>query len=163
LLSAIVFSLYVAIFIYDLRHKIIPNKLVYPAILTALIFRIIFGGQLLDFLSGPMMFAFFGFIWFISRGRAMGFGDAKLALSIGLLLGGAMGLSAFVLSFWIGSVVAIFIMIVSRILNARNSVFLKRAKRLTMKSEIPFAPFLIIGAWASLIFHLDLLHVLAFI
>src|SRR3989344_3994814 len=40
---------------------------------------------------GLLLFSFFASIWFLSRGRAMGFGDAKLALSIGLLLGLSQG------------------------------------------------------------------------
>lgn len=118
---------------------------------------------MLDFLIGPILFIFFGLIWFITRGRAMGLGDAKLSLAIGLLLGAPMGLSAFVLAFWIGSVFAISLMLLARLMKKSDKSFLGRAKKLTIKSEIPFAPFLVLGAWASLIFHFDLLHVLAFI
>ena len=78
----------------------------------------------------------------------MGFGDAKLALSMGFLLGIAAGISAIVLAFWIGALAGIFWLIVNR--------------NITMKSEIPFAPFLILGGWLSLIFDLDLLHVSLF-
>ena len=86
----------------------------------------------------------------------MGFGDAKLGLSIGLLLGAAQGFSAIILAFWIGAVVSISYLILC------SAVFIKGAKRLTMKSEVPFAPFLIIGAWVAVVYHLDLLHVSLF-
>jgi len=86
----------------------------------------------------------------------MGFGDAKLALSVGLLLGLPMGLSAIVLAFWIGAAVSIVYLIVLR------TGFLKNAKELTIKSEIPFAPFIIVGAWISLMLHIDILHVALF-
>jgi prepilin signal peptidase PulO-like enzyme (type II secretory pathway) len=150
-LALIVFCIYVVITIYDARHKIIPDTLSYTALAIALIYRFVVGGSTLDWFMGPVLFAFFALIWAVSRGRAMGFGDAKLALSIGLLLGAANGLSAFVLAFVIGSVSSLLTMALS-----------KRGKKLTMKSEIPFAPYLILGAWVALIYNLDLFHVLSF-
>lgn len=141
-----VFSLYIAITLYDLRHKIIPDALVYAAIALSALTRAFLGGGALDYLAGPILFLFFAAIWLLSRGRAIGFGDSKLALSIGLLLGAAGGFSAVILAFWIGAVWGIGAMIFS-------------PKRLTMKSELPFAPFLILGAWLSAAFAPDLLHV----
>ena len=83
----------------------------------------------------------------------MGFGDAKLGLSIGLLLGARTGFSAIVLAFWIGAGIMLLIMLFSRFFGLFN-----RGKKLTMKSEIPFAPFMLLGAWISLIYELNLLH-----
>jgi leader peptidase (prepilin peptidase)/N-methyltransferase len=145
-----VFSIYIVILIYDARHKIIPDSLVYPAIGLSILVRIFSGGLFAqDFVVAVGLFLFFAGLWLFSRGRAMGFGDAKLALSIGFLLGAAEGLSAAVLAFWIGTVTV-------------GCFFLFSTKKLTMKTEIPFAPFLILGAWLSLLFHLDLLHVALF-
>lgn len=154
-----VFCIFVVITIYDFRHKIIPDVLVYSAILLSFLIRLYSGGNIFDWLAGPILFAFFALVWFLSRGRAMGFGDAKLALAIGLLLGAPMGFSAFVLAFWIGTVITLGIMVLARL----KFALFKKGKRLTMKSEVPFAPFLILGAWLSLILHLDLFHVLSLI
>jgi prepilin signal peptidase PulO-like enzyme (type II secretory pathway) len=154
-----VFSIYIVIGIYDLRHKIIPDTLVYTSMIIALVARFAMGGMWLDWYAGAILFGFFALVWKLSDGRAMGFGDAKLALSIGILLGAPLGFSAFVLAFWIGTVVTLFYMFIMRL----HIALFKGKKRLTMKSEIPFAPFLIIGAWLALIYHLDLFHVLAFI
>ena len=83
----------------------------------------------------------------------MGLGDAKLGASIGFLLGALAGFSAVVLSFWLGTLaVGLYVFL-------GKMALLKGAKRLTMKSEIPFAPFLIIGAWISFVWGIDLLHV----
>jgi len=158
LITIPVFCIFVVITIYDFRHKIIPDELVYAATLLALLIRFFQGGSILDWLTGPILFVFFGAIWLLSRGRAMGFGDAKLALAIGLLLGAPVGLSSFVLAFWIGTVAALSFMLFKRF-----RPLLKGEKQLTMKSEVPFAPFLILGAWLALVFHLDLFHVLALI
>ncbi len=134
-----VFCVYIVIVIYDIHHKIIPDPLVYVSIILALLIS-------RAWFPGLVLFAFFSLIWLLSRGRAMGFGDAKLGLSMGLLLGAAQSFSAVALAFWIGAAFGIVCMIFSR-------------KNITMKSEIPFAPFLVLGAWVSVMFNLDLLHV----
>lgn len=151
-----VFCIYIVITIYDSRYKIIPDSLVYLAILLSLGFRLFvsdFELGIWDLAAGPILFGFFALIWLLSRGRAMGFGDAKLGLSVGLLLGATQGFSAIVLAFWIGalgSLIYIFL---------HKYGFLKYGKELTMGSEIPFAPFIILGAWVSMVFDLNILHV----
>lgn len=155
-----VFCLYVVITIYDVRHKIIPNPLVYGAILISLLtaYAVLpVSPHMIDWLSGPILALFFVVLWLLSRGRAVGFGDAKLALSVGVLLSAAEGFSALIISFWIGAVVGLAL-----IAKNRFSPLLREAERITMKSEIPFAPFLIFGAWIAVVFHLDLLHVSTF-
>lgn len=149
-----VFALFIVIVIYDLRHKIIPDQLVYPAILLALLINLLNFPNLLDLAAGPILFVFFATIWFLSQGRAIGFGDAKLALAIGLLLGGAQGFSAIILSFWIGAVFGLLLIGFSHLYPLFGS-----RKKITIKTEIPFAPFLILGAWLGVIFQFNLLHV----
>ena len=150
-----VFCIYIVILVYDLKHKIIPDPLVYLAIVLSFAQPLfITHYTLLDWLSGPIMFTFFGLVWLLSKGRAMGFGDAKLALSLGLLLGARNGFSAIILAFWIGALVSLVYLSFNKI------GFIKNAKSLTMKSEIPFAPFIILGAWLSLLLDLNLTHVI---
>jgi len=141
-----VFSILIAITAYDIRHKIIPNGLVWMFVFVSLIQSVFLssGGQLFiyDLLAGPILALFFAAIWFFSGGRAMGLGDAKLALGIGLMLGFFDGVSALLLSFWIGGLVGVFLLLVKR-------------ERFTMKSEIPFAPFLTISAFLVYFFQFD--------
>lgn len=151
LLATLIFCIYTVILIYDIRHKIIPDSLVYTSIALALVSRLISGGTLFDWLIGPILFSFFGLIWLISKGRALGLGDAKLFLSVGFLLGGNLAVSAFALSFWIGTLVTLPFVFFGMLLGQ---------KKLTIKSEIPFAPFIILGAWASIAFGFDLLYVI---
>jgi prepilin signal peptidase PulO-like enzyme (type II secretory pathway) len=159
LLALIIFCIYVVIVIYDLRHKIIPDTLVYLSAILAIGFHYLyFGNSLLDWLAGPILFAFFGGIWLVSKGRAMGFGDAKLGLSIGIFLGAANGFSGIILAFWIGSLITLLYMLLLKL----KFPLWRRGKRLTMKSEVPFAPFMILGAWLAFIYSVDLLHVLSF-
>ena len=153
LLLTTVFSIYIVILIYDFHHKIIPDALVYSAIALSFLYALLNlqTYQFIDLLAGPLIFLFFALIWLFSRGRAMGFGDAKLGLSIGWLLGAETGFSAIILSFWIGAGIMLLIMLFSRFSGLFNA-----SKKLTMKSEIPFAPFMILGAWISLIYDLNL-------
>ena len=158
----LVFCIYIVIVIYDARHKIIPDNLVYSAIVLSLIISVLrfiwdLDIGIWDLAAGPILFIFFASIWLISSGKAMGFGDAKLGLSIGLLLGAAAGFSAIIIAFWVGALFGVAYLLISRL-----SPLLSGAKKITIKEEIPFAPFMVMGAWVSLIFNLDLLHVSLF-
>lgn len=147
LILTAVFSIYTVILIYDFRHKIIPDPLVYASIFLSLLVPLfVVDYTLFDWLVGPILFSFLGLIWLLSKGRALGFGDAKLALSMGLLLGGVGALSAMALSFWIATAVTVPLMLFSK-------------KNITMKSEIPFAPFMVMGALVSLYFGFDLFSI----
>src|SRR3989344_4730544 len=159
-----VFCIYIVILIYDFYYKIIPDGLVYSAFLLILPVPLFFiHYSIIDWLAGPILFIFFASIWLLSRGRAMGFGDAKLGLSIGLLLGASQGFSAIILAFWIGASVSLLYIFLSKTgLPTGKAGFLKNTKELTMKSEVPFAPAIIVGTWLALIFNLNLLHVSLF-
>lgn len=155
LLLLTIWSIFVVLFVYDLYHKIIPDGLSYSLAVIALIYRLIHIPYdawntlpvLLDISAGVLFFLPFYALWKISDGRWIGLGDGKLALSIGWLLGFVTGLSALVLAFWIGAAVGIALLLIS----ALN----KRFARLTMKAEIPFAPFLIVGTLIGFLVPLD--------
>jgi len=80
----------------------------------------------------------------------MGLGDAKLALGIGWLLGLSLAFSSLVIAFWSGAAVGLSLIVFSRLDSARL------AKNYGMKSEIPFAPYLVLGAFLAFIFDLRL-------
>lgn len=149
----LIFSLCIVITVYDARHKIIPDPLVYAVIMLSFAQALLLGRTWVDILAGPIIFSFFALIWLGSKGRAMGFGDAKLGLALGLLLGLSEGLSAIALAFWIGTLAVLAYLIV------RKAALSGRHKSLTMKTEVPFGPFLVIGAWISLILSVDIFHV----
>ena len=142
-----IWSIFIAIFVYDLKHKIIPNGLVYTLILLSFVYTLwpVYFGSGVDLwliAAGPIAATPFAFLWLVSRGRWMGLGDAKLALAMGWLLGVLGVISAITYAFWLGAVVGLFLIFLSRI---KLSVLSQKFKNLTIKSEIPFAPFLIIG------------------
>ena len=136
----IISSLLIIIFVYDLKHFIIPDRVVFPAIAIALIFnffpyvRSSVGGHN-SILTAAGAAIFFLIIVLISQGKWMGVGDIKLAFLMGLLLGFPYILVALFFSFLIGAIMGIGLIL---------------AKRKTMKSEIPFGPFLVAGTFVAL-------------
>jgi len=151
-LFVFIFSLLIVISVYDIRHKVIPDKIVYIFLFVSLlsifinhtsIGHLFVIPSLMNIVSGPLFALPFALIWLFSRGRAMGLGDAKLMLGIGWMLGISATLASVILSFWIGSVIGLVIMFFYD-------------KKMNLKTEIPFAPFLIIGALITLIFNLNI-------
>lgn len=119
------------IFVYDLKHYIIPDKIIYPAIIIALIFNF----HLNHFFSAAVAAAFFLLIILISKGKGMGLGDVKLVFLMGLILGFPKILIALFLAFLVGAIIGLGLILSSR---------------KTLKSEIPFGPFLITGTFSAL-------------
>ena len=154
------FSLLVVIAVYDLKHKIIPDMLSFVFGALAFVGLFFFYNNdaisgfylhipsILEFLSGLLIASPFAVFWLISSGKWMGLGDAKLALGIGWLLGLTSALSGLVIAFWSGTIIGLALIILSK--NKKNGLKIK------MKSEIPFAPFLVLGAFLAFIFELNL-------
>ncbi|MBI5140305.1 MAG: prepilin peptidase [Candidatus Vogelbacteria bacterium] len=142
-------ALLIIIAVYDFNHKIVPDGVVYLLILSALarlVYQYFVFGDMnatLSFLVGGIISMFLSALWLFSNGRWMGLGDAKLVLGLGWLLPPCQGASAFILSFWIGAVVGIILMLF---------------QKTRMTSEIPFAPFLIAGFFIVLILDVNLLY-----
>lgn len=158
LISLAAVSLLVVIFVYDLRHKIIPDAFSYGFAALALARLVLYYQSslfvfpgFLDLLAGPLMALPFAFIWYVSKGQWMGFGDAKLALGIGWFLGLAGAISAICIAFWAGAAIGVGLLLAKR--------FFKSRYPLSMKSEIPFAPFLIFGLLIVYFFPMDLFHI----
>lgn len=133
--AAVIACVLIVILVYDIRHQIIPDIAVYTFIILALIsiFYRAFtvpGFEVLSALFGGAVVGLIFFVlWYFSKGRAMGFGDVKLGLGMGWLLGLWSGLTAVVVSFWIGGIVGLCMIALS--------------SRYTMKTRVPFAPFMI--------------------
>lgn len=137
-----VFSAFVVIFVYDAKHRLIPDQILYSAILASSIWYLVFSElpkyQILNTLYSALgAAAFFLAIYLVSKGRWMGFGDVKLAFLLGLFLG------------WPSILVALFFAFCS---GAISGVVLIALGKKGLKSEVPFAPFLILGTVIAFFF-----------
>lgn len=148
-----VISFLIVIFVYDLRHYIIPDQVIYPAIVFSVVYiffeyskfivwNLSIGGQdrVFIFLFNYFVAAlaaggFFLSLVLITKGAGMGGGDVKLAFWMGLLLGWPKIIIALFLAFTLGAICGIILMIL---------------KKKNFKSEIPFGPFLVIGTIVAL-------------
>lgn len=134
--------------VYDLRHKVIPWSCSIALALLAV------GGLVGGVIpvgwgawwAGPVLAAPLILLFAVSRGTWMGLGDGALELGLGWLLGATAGLSALMLAFWVGAGVGIVLIL------ARRGV--------TIRSEVPFAPFLVLGAAAAYFLHVDFFQTL---
>lgn len=148
-----VFSLLLIIAVYDLKHKIIPDALSLILGILAFIGLFLFNDygfylhmpSVMEFASGLLVALPFALLWLVSGGAWMGLGDAKLAIGLGWLLGLSRVLSGIVVAFWVGAVVGVSLVIFS--------------KKYGMKSEIPFAPYMVLGAVLAFLFELHLFGV----
>jgi len=139
-----VLSALLVIAVYDFKWRIIPDKIIYPAIVVVLIFNLFEISKyqnimifLWPFLVALIAFLFFFMFFYFSKGRAMGLGDAKLSFLIGLFLSPLLAIAAFMLAFVIGAIFGI--------------ILIGLGKK-SLKSQIAFGPFLVLGAAIAFFF-----------
>jgi leader peptidase (prepilin peptidase)/N-methyltransferase len=151
-LYLLLMAVLVVVIAYDMLHTIIPDECVIAVGALALLISSYHAYMIQDIATfiprvgaGILAFLFFGGLWYFSQGRWVGFGDAKLAAPLGLLLSWPAVASGIIFAFWVGAGVGLTVMALAHVVRGgqRYLPFLPRS--LTMKSEVPFAPFLIIG------------------
>lgn len=156
----------VLILVYDIMHMIIPDGFVYIlGAIAVVLLAYNFFQELLTLvevayhvLAGILAGGFFYSLWRYSEGRWLGLGDAKLALPLGVMVGMGGVFSMIVLSFWIGAIIALTLLGYERF-KKRGQLHLPFiSNRLTMKSEVPFAPFLILGFLIVFFGQIDVLN-----
>lgn len=125
-----ILSLFLVIAVYDFKWKIIPDKIVYPAIAVALVYNF----NISSLITAAAAFSFFFLIFYFSNGRAMGFGDAKLAVLIALFFSPLAAFIAFDLAFILGGIYGIILLAIGK---------------KSLRSQIAFGPFLVVGAITS--------------
>lgn len=146
----IIFSSLLVIFVADLKYQIIPDSMIVTGSIGALL-RLSSVNRLIPpsgwqpyILSALGASAFFFILWLVTRGRGMGFGDVKLAFLLGLLLGFPGIIIALYVAFLTGAVVGVILII---------------GGKKTLKTKVPFGPFLIFGFIIAWKWTLPILHI----
>ncbi len=162
-LHLILVSVCIVIVVYDVRHTIIPDELTGIVCIIAFAFLgyVYLGTNDFTFLltsisAGIGAGLFFWSLWFMSKGRWVGLGDAKLAFPLGVIIGLSGVFSMVVLSFWIGAGISLSLLGIERMLKRGKKHLHFLPTPLTIKSEVPFAPFLIAGFLLVQLFHADI-------
>lgn len=140
-------------FVVDYKEQIIPNRLNLTMFEIGLIFVFIYGmmnlsiaiDMLLGMLVGGGIFLLITIIGgFIAGKEAMGLGDVKLMGALGLYFGLASTITISIMSFLIGAVVSILLMII---------------RKNKMDSYIPFGPFIVCAAVISIFVPFEVIFV----
>jgi len=143
--------LFTIIFVIDLEHSLILNKVVYPGMVAALLLalypwpwfsesigmRVAYAA-----LGGAAGFAIFLLIAIVSRG-GMGWGDVKLAALVGMAIGFPLVFVAIIMAAILGGIVAVALLI---------------AKKRNRREMIPFGPFLALAAMVTLLWGSNILN-----
>lgn len=152
--------LFIVIAVIDLEHKLILNRMLYPALAAALIISVFhpqpgivdislpwpYVSQGITGLVSSLMGGITGFLFLLIPAlvnpQGMGLGDVKLAALIGLATGFPLVLVALFMGTTLGGLVAIALLL------------FKVKKR---KDAIPFAPFLSLATIVTLLWGADIL------
>jgi len=153
----------------DVRHYVIPDALtIIIALLGVAVAAILMIGDVSRFTIIPGTFlgdyalvfsftdnpwlarlfaafiggAFFSSIILLSRGKAMGWGDAKFVGAIGLLMGWPDTLMAIMIAFIVGAIVGILMLV---------------SKKKKFKDILPFGPFIALGVIMVVYFGHDII------
>jgi len=128
--------------VIDIRHQLLPNRIVFPSAGIAGVLLLLVclvtgdvGAAVRTILGGVVLWAFYVLLRLVYP-AGMGYGDVKLAFVLGLYLGFIS---------WSAIMYATFLAFV---LAAVWGIALMVSRRGTGKTQIPFGPFMLVGAAA---------------
>ena len=141
-------SVLLVVFVIDLEYFIILDSIIFSSLGVIFVFNLLLtvltgsplwslnsylGAGLVGSILGALPF---WLIWYFSKGRWMGFGDVKLGLLLGLVLGWQQIFVGYFIAVLLGGIVSTFLL-----------AFTKK----TLKSQIPFGTFLSLGTLVALL------------
>ena len=140
---ALIFAaLLIVIGVFDFLHYLILDKIIYPAFVLAIIYRLVLHLSLLSGIYGVLVVSgFFGLQFLASRGRWIGLGDVKLGLFLGMVLGFEYSCVMLLLAYLLGALVG---------------VILIASGRKHLGSRLPFGSFLSISAIITMLYGMAL-------
>lgn len=146
----VIASILIVILIYDFLYLEIPSIVLWTGVIFAVFCNLLldwqrgnFSGNILasltvsGILAGFLAFVVFFALSFFSREKIMGMGDAYFVILLGLILGWPKILLGLFLAFAFGAVCGIIL------------ILFKKKK---MSSQVPFAPFLVIGTVVAMFY-----------
>ena len=108
-------SIMIVVFVYDLRWYLILDVVVLPACLVVFVLNLILGFSWHNLLiSGIIGGSFFLVQFLISKGKWIGGGDIRLGVLMGLALGWPKIIASIFLAYFIGSIIAIGLLIAGK-------------------------------------------------
>lgn len=136
---------FLIILVADIRYYIIPDYAVLPLFVLTVFYRVYLSvagvmqvkDLILAVVATVVLVAFFFALWFFTKGKGFGFGDVKLAVPLGLLLGWPKTLVGVFFAFILGGLLGIILLLIGK----------KKFGQV-----LPFGPFLIAGALIALIY-----------
>jgi leader peptidase (prepilin peptidase)/N-methyltransferase len=135
-------SILAFIFAVDLEHHLILDIAIYPAYVGLVLIALVFDHKALVgmlfgvVLCGGLFLIFYAAGWLLYRQEALGFGDVKLAVLVGLLVG------------WPGVTT---MLVLAALFGAAVSVVLLGQGSATRHTFIPYGVFLALGAALALL------------
>lgn len=168
-LLAVLVSLLVVATLYDLAHMIIPDEIVILTIMVAMPVLVSTGdiGSVSAFtisiFSGTLLAGLYGSLWLYSKGQWIGFGDVKLAFPLGMLVGVGGVWSVFIFSFWIGAAISLSLLFCQWLLKRGQTHLPFLPRGLTIKSEVPFAPFLTLAFLIVYLYQVDIFSTTSYV
>jgi len=157
MLGPVLFSLWLAIVvclmilaIYDARWYQLPNKVMHPTLILALLYYVLrfeAAGGFLQLIAAFIASAIFYATWRFSGGKLMGGADSKLVLVMGLILAPNLLIVAIGIGFILGGIGA--------------AILLARRQK-GLQDHMPFGPYLIAGLIITQLVGPQLLGLLGF-
>jgi leader peptidase (prepilin peptidase)/N-methyltransferase len=141
-LYIVYFTVFAIVLITDFERRLILNMVTYPAILFAIAAGFITPEMTWwsALVGGGIAFVFFLVVGIVGNAifgaGALGGGDVKLALFVGLVTGFPLVIEAMVLTILVGAAVSLFLLVT-------------RLRRL--REHVPYGPFLVAGAAITLL------------
>jgi prepilin signal peptidase PulO-like enzyme (type II secretory pathway) len=169
-IHALFLVILVLIAVYDIYHMVIPDEFVIGATLVALaseLYLLSMGKNVYafgwDIVAALLASLFLLMLWRVSKGTWIGFGDVKLVVPLAIMVGASSVFSLVVLSFWVGAIIGLLIMAYQKIRERGQPHLRLLSRQLTMKSAVPFAPFLIIAYLIIYLYQIDVVALLTYV
>jgi len=138
----------------DLIYGVIPDSVVIVGAICGLILSILTGDTVAHLMGSVVLGGMFLLIWLVTKKQGIGDGDVTSAFAIGLYFDLPSAILVFMVSFVIGAIVSIIVLISDK----RNKNEIVREEN--GKKAVPFVPFLSIASFIVALYSYQILNFL---